>query len=144
MNNFSPDASGSLRGAKSVEDAAAYLFLSLKGDLNFEQLSRFIPDSADIANIYKITQSDPKSANIKSNADTVYRQLNREWIKTRSEASELKANWSNTTFEKLQIMDIADQKLPSKKIMLECKSGETTLRASAKCMKIGERWFIGE
>jgi len=144
MNNFSADVSDSLRGAKSVEDLACYFFLSLKGDLTFDQLARFIPDSAGIADIYKQTKSDIGSAKLKTNADTVAHLLQREWIKTRSEASELKANWGTATFDKVLIEEMEQQKLPSKKIMLECKSGETTLRASAKCMQIGNRWFIGE
>lgn len=133
-----------MRGARSIEDLACYFFLSLKGDLTFEQLTRFIPDSANIAGIYLQTKTDITGAKLKANADTVNHLLQREWIKTRSEASELKANWANAGFEKLLIEDMEPQKLPSKKIILECKSGETTLRASAKCMQIGDRWFIGE
>ena len=144
FNNFSLSTDDSTRGAKSVEDLACDLFLSLKGDLNFDELSRFIPDSSTIARIYQITKTDTKDANLKANADSVIHQLRRDWVKTRSEAAELKANWGDATFEKLQIVDMEDQKLPSKKILLECKSGTTTLRASAKCLKIGERWFIGE
>ncbi len=71
-------------------------------------------------------------------------QLQRGWITTRSEASRLKANWSEAIFTKLVIEDIVNQKIPSKKIILECKSGNTTLRANVKCMQIGDRWFIGE
>ena len=144
MSSFSPAASDSVRGAKSVEELSDYFFLSLKGDISFEQLSRFIPDSANIADIYKLTQTDPGGANLRANADTVLHQLQSAWIKTRSEASELKSNWTDATFTKLQIEEIENQKLPSKKIMLECKSGKTTLRATAKCMMIGDRWFIGE
>ncbi len=144
MREFSPAPDDNMRGAASVQDLSAYLFLSLKGDMTFEQLSRFIPDSSNIVEIYSITKTDARDANLKSNADTVLHQLQRGWIKTRSQASELKANWSDATFTKLLIEEIENQKIPSKKIMLECKSGTTTLRASAKCMQIGERWFIGE
>jgi hypothetical protein len=144
MSKFSPDRNDDLRGAATVQDLSSYLFLSLKGDITFNQLSRFIPDSSNIVEIYSITKTDARDANLKSNADTVLHQLQRGWIKTRSQASELKANWSDATFTKLLIEDIENQKIPSKKIMLECKSGTTTLRASAKCMQIGDRWFIGE
>lgn len=144
MSSFTPSASDSMRGAKSIVELSGYFFLSLKGDLTFEQLSRFIPDSGNIADIYKLTQTQQGDANLRANADTVLHQLQRAWIKTRSEASELKSNWTDATFTSLQIEEIENQKLPSKKIMLECKAGKTTLRASAKCMMIGDRWFIGE
>lgn len=144
MDSFSPALSDSGRGAATIQDLAAYLFLSLKGEINFEELSRFIPDSGNIAMIYQLTQTAAKDDNLKAIADTAQSMLQSDWIKTRSEASELKANWSDAVFIKLQIMDIENQKLPSKKIMLECKSGTQTLRASARCLMIGDKWFIGE
>lgn len=144
MRGFTPYAPDHMRGAASVQDLAVNLFLSLKGDISFEQLALFIPDSSNIAEIYRITLTDARGSNLNSNADTVMHQLQRGWIITRSEASRLKANWSDATFTKLLIEDIENQKIPSKKIILECKSGNTTLRANVKCMQIGDRWFIGE
>ena len=71
-------------------------------------------------------------------------QLHRQWIKTRSEAAELKANWSGAELEQLQLIEIENQKVPSQKLIISCKSGKTVLRATAKCMQIGDRWYIGE
>ncbi|MGB3075047.1 MAG: hypothetical protein WBB36_06985 [Chitinophagales bacterium] len=144
MNGFSPELNDSMRGAATLQELADYLFLSLKDDITFEQLSRLIADSGNVAMIYDLTNSDKKDADLKAIADSARNQLQRGWKNTRHEAVELKVNWTDATFTKLQIQDIENQKLPTKKIMLECKSGGETLRANARCLKIGDRWFIGE
>lgn len=134
----------SSRGAASMEALSCYFYKSLRGDISFDELARYIPDSADIVTIYKMTKTEPGDANVKGNADTVLNQLHRQWIKTRSEAAELKANWSGADLEQLQLIEIENQKIPSRKVIISCKSGKTVLRASAKCMQIGDRWYIGE
>ncbi|MEO6167808.1 MAG: hypothetical protein ABIO46_07915 [Chitinophagales bacterium] len=144
MSGFTANVVDSTRGAATLQELANYLFLSLKDDITFEQLSRYFPDSGNVAMIYEITAADTKGVNLKSIADSAQIQLRRGWLKTHREAAELKVNWTDATFKSLQIMDIENQKIPSKKIMLECKSGTQTLRASARCMMIGNRWFIGE
>lgn len=144
MTGFVPLLNDSVRGAATIQDLADYLFLSLRDDMSFEQLSRMIPDSGNVAMIYEITNTDQKDANLKAIADTAKNQLFNGWKKTRREAAELRVNWTDATFAKLQVQDVEDQKLPSKKIMLECKAGGETLRASALCLLIGNRWYIGQ
>ena len=144
MNSFSENLSDSARGAKSIQDLGCYFFLALKGDIRFDQLARFIPDSSDIKNIYVQTSTSLTDVSFKSLATTIHNQEQTNFYSAVTEAQQLNASWLNATFEKLMVEEIEDQKLPSKKIILECKSGTVTLRASAKCMEIGDRWFIGE
>src|SRR6187397_2934949 len=61
----------STRGAASMEALSCYFYKSLRGDISFDELARYIPDSADIGAIYKITKTEPGDANVKGNADTV-------------------------------------------------------------------------
>ena len=81
---------------------------------------------------------------LKDNADSVQHILKNGFFAAQSKPAVLHSDWKNATFTRIMIIEIESQKLPSKKIVLEATDGTTTLRASAKCMKIGERWFIGE
>ncbi|HUM45797.1 MAG TPA: hypothetical protein PLD84_02640 [Chitinophagales bacterium] len=144
MSGFTANVPDSTRGAATLQELSSYLFLSLKDDITFEQLTKFFPDSGNVAMIYEVTNADAKGVNLRSIADSAQNQLRRGWLKTHREAAELKVNWTDATFTTLRVMDIENQKIPSKKIMLECKSGTQTLRASARCLMIGNRWFIGE
>lgn len=144
MAGFIPELSDSERGASSVQDLGNYLFLSLKGDITYYQLQKFFPDSAAIALIYELTQTSIKNADLAAIADTAQNQLLSGWTKTQREVSLLGENWTDATLSKLLIQELEHQKLPGKKITIECKSGKQILRASARCLKIGDRWFIGE
>ncbi len=136
--------SDSLHGAATLQDLAGCLYLSLKDEITLDQLSVMFPDSGDVARIYELTGTDKQGANMKAIADSAQSLMARGWKKTRHEAVELKVNWTDAVFVELMIQDIENQKLPTKKIMLECKSGTQILRASARCLLIGDRWFIGE
>ncbi|HYV94857.1 MAG TPA: hypothetical protein VE978_23990 [Chitinophagales bacterium] len=145
MKGFALNANDSFRGAKSIQDLSCDLFLALQGKITFEQLRQFTPDSADIANIYMLTQTPPPSGGeIKANQDSVQHILHSGFLAAQSKAAVLHTDWKDATLTRVMIIEIENQKLPSKKIVLEATDGNTTLRASAKCMKIGERWFIGE
>ncbi|MBA3647520.1 MAG: hypothetical protein H0W62_03050 [Chitinophagales bacterium] len=143
MDGFSEDVD-SVRGANTVQDLACYLFLALQQKISYGNLTRFIPDSSDIGKIYQLTNSPVGNANLKTNADSVRHQLQKDLLNTESESSSLHATWTDATFTKLLIQEIEDQKLPSKKIMMQCKSNGITLLASCKCLKIGDKWYIGE
>ena len=144
MTGFTPMLADSIRGAATVQELGNYLFLSLKGEITYYQLKKFFPDSANIAMIYELTQTGVKDANLAAIADSAQSQLLHGWTKTQREVSMLGENWTDATFTKLLIQELENQTLPGKKITIECKSGKQTLRASAKCLKIGDRWFIGE
>jgi len=145
LKDFKSNLNDSVRGAKSISDLSCYLFFALQGQITFKQLQKFIPDSADIANIYALTQSAPISSHdVRANADTVKNQLQNGFNAAVSKAAVLHADWKNATINRVMVIEIEDQKLPSKKIVIEAMDGKTTLRASVKCMQIGERWFLGE
>jgi len=145
MKGFTVIVNDSIRGAKSIQDLSCDLFLALQGKITFEQLRHFTPDSVDIANIYTLTQTPlPPGAELKANQDSVQHILHAGFLAAQSKASVLHADWKDATLKRVMIIEIENQKLPSKKIVLEATDGKTTLRASTKCMKIGERWFIGE
>jgi hypothetical protein len=145
LKGFTLTVNDSLHGAKSIQDLSCDLFLALQGKITFEQLRHFTPYSEDIANIYALTQTPlPSPAELKANQDSVQHILHAGFSAAQSKAAVLHSDWKNATFTRVMIIEIENQKLPSKKIVLEATDGNTTLRASAKCMKIGERWFIGE
>lgn len=145
MNGFSANLNDSIRGAQSIQDLSCYLFISLKGQITFNQLEKFIPDSEDISAIYVLTQAPlPSGTDVRANADTVRNLLQKGFKATVSKSAVLHADWKNAVLNRVMVIEIEDMKLPSKKIILEAADGKTTLRASAKCMKIGDRWFIGE
>lgn len=145
MKGFRLSLSDSARGAKSIQDLSCYFFLALQGQISFDQLEQFIPDSADIAHMYTITQTPlPAGAELKANQDSVQHILHAGFAAAQSKPTVLHSDWKDATFTKVRVIPIEDQKLPSKKIMIEATDGKTTLRASAKCMQIGDRWFIGE
>ncbi len=144
MNAVNTAWNDSLHGAANLQDLAGFLYLSLKDEITPEQLSVMFPDSGDVAQIYDLTGTAKQGANMKAIADSARSMLSKGWKKTKHEAVELKVNWTDAEFVQLMIQDIENQKLPTKKIMLECKSGTQTLRASARCLQIGDRWFIGE
>jgi hypothetical protein len=145
MKGFAPGTNDSIRGAKSIQDLSCYLFIALDGQITFNQLEKFIPDSEDIANIYILTQSPPASGDdVRANADTVRNLLQKGFKATVSKSAVLHADWKNAVLNRVMVIEIEDMKLPSKKIILEAADGKTTLRASVKCMKIGDRWFLGE
>lgn len=144
MKEFVMNASDSVRGAASVQELSCYFYSALHGDISFDQLSRFIPDSGNIAQIYALTNTSTANLRLKENADTIRSVLHRGFVAAMSKAAVLHASWSNATFDQVMVIEIEDQKLPSKKIIIICNDGKTTLRASAKCLQIGDRWFIGE
>lgn len=145
MKGFNAGMSDSVRGAKSIQDLSCYFFLSLQNEMTFTQLKHFIPDSADIANIYVVTETPlPLPSDLKANEDSVQHILHAGFSAAQSKAAVLHADWKDATLTRVMVIEIEGQKLPSKKIVLEATDGKTTLRASAKCMKIGDRWFIGE
>lgn len=145
MKGFSPALNDSLRGAKSIQDLSCYFFIALKNQVSFNQLSHFTPDSADIAAIYVQTQTPlPARSDLKANEDSVQHILHAGFSAAQSKAAVLHSDWKDATLIKVMIINIEGQRLPSKKIVLEATDGRTTLRASAKCMQIGNRWFIGE
>ena len=145
MKGFTLATNDSVRGAKTIQDLSCYFFLALKGDISFQQLTHFTPDSADIANIYILTQTPlPYSDDLKANQDSVQHILHEGFLAAQSKAAVLHADWKNATFTLVRVIEIEYQKLPSKKIVIEAMDGKTTLRASAMCMQIGDRWFIGE
>jgi hypothetical protein len=134
----------SIRGAVSIEELSSYYYAALRGQISFEQFSRFIPDSGDIAKIYAETGTPVSSQNLKSNADTILQTLQLGFVEARSKAATLHSSWNEVAFDEVMVIDIANQKLPSKKIVVIGTKDKTTLRASAKCLQIGRRWFIGE
>src|ERR1043165_9905027 len=68
MKGFTANLNDSVRGAKSMQDLTCYFFLALQGKITFEQFKHFIPDSADIANIYKFTETPlPADIELKAN-----------------------------------------------------------------------------
>ena len=145
MKGFTENLDDSIRGANSIQDLTCYLFLTLQGKITFEQLKHFAPDSTDIAKIYVLTQTPlPGGTELKANQDSIQHILHAGFLSAQSKAAVLHSDWKNATLTRVMIIEIENQKLPSKKIVLEATDGNTTLRASAKCMKIGERWFIGE
>jgi len=145
MKEFTLNVNDSFRGAKSIQDLSCDFFLALQGQITYEQFRRFTPDSADISNIYMLTQTPlPTGVELKANQDSAQHILHSGFLAAQSKAAVLHADWKDATFTRVMIIEIENQKLPSKKIVLEATDGKTTLRASAKCMKIGERWFIGE
>ncbi len=144
MKNFTADSHDSARGAKSMEDLSCYLFMALKGEITFDQLSMFIPDSADIVNIYIATNTTPNPLQVKENADSVYSKLRKGFYETKSKSAIFHTSWSDATFEKVMIFNIENQRIPSRRIIMETKTGKDYLRCSAMCMQINGRWFIGE
>ena len=145
MKGFVVNMDDSTRGAKSIQELSCYFFSALQGKITFQQLQKFTPDSEDIAHIYTLTSTSVSSAkDIRANADTVSNLLKSGFNAAVSKASVLHSDWKKATLNRVMVIEIEDQKLPSKKIVLEASDGKTTLRASAKCMKIGNRWFIGE
>ena len=145
MKNFKLELNDSVRGAKSIEDLSCYFYLALKGDINYDQLSKFIPDSNELARIYTLTKTElPTGQEIKTAADTIHDELMRSFIETKSRASILHASWLESKYDNVMILEMEDQKLPSKKIIIVAQDGKETLRASVRCMQIDGRWFIGE
>jgi hypothetical protein len=144
MKDFLLNTSDSTRGAASVQELSCYFYSALHGDISFDQFARFIPDSGDIAQIYSLTNTSTANVRLNENADTIRTVLRRGFVAAMSKAAVLHASWSNATFDQVMVIEIEDQKLPSKKIIIICNDGKTTLRASAKCLQIGDRWFIGE
>jgi hypothetical protein len=145
MKGFTLNINDPVRGAKSIQDLSCDLFLALQGKTTFQQLIHFTPDSADIANIYRFTRTPmPSGIELKANQDSIQHFLQAGFLAAQSKAAVLHADWKDATLTRVMIIEIENQKLPSKKIVLEATDGKTTLRASAKCMKLGERWFIGE
>ncbi len=145
MKDFVSNVNDSLRGAKSIEDLSCDLFLTLQGEITFNQLSHFIPDSEDIAHMYLLTQNSlPQGKVLKVNADSAHQSLQQGFYAAQSKAAVLHSDWKNAELKRVLVIDIEYQRLPSKKIIIEAIDGKTTLRASAKCLKIGDRWFIGE
>jgi len=145
MNGFAFNMNDSARGAKSIKDLSCYFFVALQSQISFEQFKKFIPDSSDIAAIYNLTQTQIPSGNfLKANADTVMNRIQNGFNSARSKPAVLHSDWKDASLVRVMVIEIEDQKLPSKKIVIEATDGKTTLRASAKCMQIGDRWFIGE
>lgn len=144
MKDFVLNTSDSTRGATSVQELSCYFYSALHGDISYDQLTHFIPDSGNIAQIYVLTNTSSANVRLKENADTIRNVLHRGFVGAMSKAAVLHASWSNASFDQVMVIEIEDQKLPSKKIIIICNDGKTTLRASAKCLKIGDRWFIGE
>lgn len=144
MKDFVLQANDSIRGAASVQELSCYFYSALHGDISYDQLTRFIPDSGNIAQIYALTNTSTANLRLKEDADTIRNVLHRGFVGAMSKAAVLHASWSNATFDQVMVIEIEDQKLPSKKIIIICNDGKTTLRASAKCLQIGDRWFIGE
>jgi hypothetical protein len=145
MNGFDFNINDSVRGAKSIKDLSCYFFVAMQGQISFEQFKKFVPDSADIANIYVLTQTQlPDGSYLKANADTVLNRMLNGFNSARSKPAVLHSDWKDASLTRVMVIEIEDQNLPSKKIVIEATDGKTTLRASAKCMKIGDRWFIGE
>ncbi len=145
MKDFASNTPDSQHGAKSIRDLSCYFFLALQNQLTFSQLSDFIPDSGDIATIYILTQAPlPAPAELRANEDSVRHILHAGFAAAQSKAAVLHSDWKDATLSRVMVIDIENQRLPSKKIVIEATDGKTILRASAKCMKIGERWFIGE
>lgn len=145
MKGFVMNLNDSVRGARSIQELSCYFFSALGGKITFQQLQQFTPDSEDIARIYTITSTPVSSGNaLRANADTVSNRLRDGFNAAVSKASVLHSDWKKATLHRVMVIEIEDQKLPSRKIVLEAADGKTTLRASAKCMQIGDRWFIGE
>lgn len=144
MTGFSLSKYDSVRGAASVQELSCYFYSTLNGDITFDELSRHIPDSADIAAIYAATNTPTAGVPLRENADSVLSRLHRGFNDALSKASVLHADWSNAAYEQLMVIEIEGQRLPSKKMVIICSDGKTKLRASAKCLQIGDRWFIGE
>ena len=145
LKNFKAELDDSIRGAKSIEDLSCYFYLALKGDISYEQLSKFIPDSNELVRMYTLTGSKlPTGQEIKIAADTIHFALHRSFIETKSRASIFHASWLESKYDNVMILEMEGQKLPSKKIIIVAQDDKQTLRASALCMQIDGRWFIGE
>lgn len=145
LKNFKSELEDSVRGAKSIEDLSCYFYLALKSNISYDQLCAFIPDSNELARIYVLTNTTlPTGQEIKTAADTIHDVLHRSFIETKSRASILHASWLESKFESVMILEMENQKLPSKKIIIVAQDGKETLRASVRCMQINGRWFIGE
>lgn len=143
-SGFSRSLADSLTGAASVQDLGNYLFLSLKGDITFYELQRFFPDSAAISLMYELTHTSTQDADLAAIADTALNQLLTGWTRTQREATQVGENWTDAKLIRIRIQEMDNQVLPGRKITIECQSDKETLRASAKCLKIGDRWYIGE
>src|SRR5215831_4635369 len=94
LSNFVANTSDSVRGAKSIQDLGCYYFLALKGNLRYDQLAHFIPDSADIVQIYKLTNSAIDGHYIKTLADTIYQEQQSSFYYTVTEAKQVNGSWN--------------------------------------------------
>ncbi|MCS6991698.1 MAG: hypothetical protein NZL95_07540 [Chitinophagales bacterium] len=131
-------------GAASLIDLACLLFFALQGQIDFDSLRHFMADSAIVARMYQVAGMQADEKEIKQVADSAQAKLYRQFLETASQPVVFRTSWNEAHLTKVHLLEVPGQRLPTQRLLLQAEAGKHTLRATALCFQLDNRWFIGE
>lgn len=131
-------------GAPTITDLSCLLFLALQGQIDFDSLRHFIPDSSVVAAMYQATGRPAEPQQIARVADSAAAMLYRQFLETSSQPVAYRTSWMESQLKKIHLLQLPENRLPTQRIILEAQSDKHTLRASVLCFQLNDRWFLGE
>lgn len=134
----------SLPGASDLVDLSCLLFRALQGQLAFDSLRHFIADSAMVVRMYLATGKQASPAEAAQVADSAAALLYRQFLETSSQPVVYRTSWAEAHLDKVHLLELPGQRLPTQRIILQATAGSRTLRAGVLCFQLDNRWFLGE
>jgi hypothetical protein len=132
------------RGASSLTELAAILFLAFQKEEKFDALLNFIPDSSVMREMYALSSTSYQQQEADSALNGAIEKLKEEYALTSLRVKQSGLDWKNATALELNVYNMGIAEIPSRKIFLVCESNKLKFGVSVQCLQINGRWFLGE
>lgn len=132
------------RGADDLIELGNKLLACMQDKIAFSELTIYIPNATDIESLYLITKTPIDTEAIKTNAALVLKNIATGFANAKNDGILQEFDWPTATLENVTSQQMPGEAISSKLVYWNLIANKKHYRLTAKCMQIGNYWFIGE
>ena len=132
------------RGGLDLIEVGNALLNCMQDKISFEQLSTYIPSKTEIKSLSEITNSPMSDVEITSSADVAIKTIAAGFIKSKNDGLLKEIKWADAKLDNVTSQEMPGLPVKSKLVYWNMSEGKKQFRLTAKCMQIGNYWFIGQ
>lgn len=132
------------RGANDLIELGNNVLACMQDKIPFTQLTYFIPNKTDIAQLYALTKTPIDSQNINTNAELVLKNIATGFANAKNDGILQEFEWKDVSLENVTSQVMPGEAINSKLVYWNLLANKKHYRLTAKCMQIGNYWFLGE
>ena len=132
------------RGAIDLIELGQQILYCMQDKITFKQLTNYIPNQEDIKQLYVITKTPIDTTNIRINAELALKKIAAGFGNAKNDGILQEFEWKNVKMENVTSQLMPNEIINSKHVYWNLTVNNKNYRLTAKCMQIGNYWFLGE